>query len=159
MGEKGRKEQKSNQIKSYALIESRKQSLSHSICAFSCPSYPRYLTFYTHYLAHRANKKRGYSKKDFILIQKNMVYVYLISLSSARRWWEPAAGKSPTLRRRPPKQRRLSIVWWCPLPITIQHRSISLPGKGRLLLPKMSALMLHLFPMTLFLHSGFCFIP
>lgn len=62
MGEKGRKEQKSNQIKSYALIESRKQSLTHSICAFSCPSYPRYLTFYTHYLAHREQKEGVFKK-------------------------------------------------------------------------------------------------
>lgn len=157
MGEK--EEKNRNRIKSYALTESL-QAKSHSFnMCLSYPSYPRYLKFLYTLFWPIANKKRGYSKKDFILIQKNMVYVYLISLSSARRWWEPAAGKSPTLRRRPPKQRRLSIVWWCPLPITIQHRSISLPGKGRLLLPKMSPLMLHLFPMTLFLHSGFCFIP
>lgn len=152
----GKNEKNRNRIKSYALIESRKQSTLTQYVPFL--SFVPKVTFYTHYLTHR-EQKEGVFKKDFILIQKNMVYVYLVSLSSARRWWKPAAGKSPTLRRRPPKQRRLSIVWWCPLPITIQHRSISLPGKGRLLLPKMSALMLHLFPMTLFLYGGFSFTP
>lgn len=60
MGEK--EEKNRNRIKSYALIESL-QAKSHSFnMCLSCPSYPRYLTFYTHYLAHREQKEGVFKK-------------------------------------------------------------------------------------------------